>query len=312
MDALLELSDAAEGKTLSGPPLSGFEMAAALLDPPPSQNRTEPTKVISEGSAVSESSSVESIESRQQLSPETHLTEEFDTLIDQELETLTSLQSHTGIQPSSIPLSSLPSESVLLSSLSSQKTLLAQKTIPEFGQLDVQSDSKLGSSSSVSTPRLGAASPLHDLSFRSASCSQDRDVSVEFSHLIEDSSSRPSAFKAYRRPDNFANSANMTAHSEGLHTPATSWNIQAPEYQPRVGGPVFITPVMQAPNMWSGRPFTAAQWLTHRQAVQPPLRPSATIPKSWTHPPLSRLKLEGQVLVLLRGAPGSGKTTLAR
>ncbi|KAL7841434.1 hypothetical protein SRHO_G00251250 [Serrasalmus rhombeus] len=311
MDALLELSDAAEGKNSTTPPLSGFEMTAALLDPRPPQNQTEPSKMTLEGSA-------------EKISPETtHLTEEFDALIDRELQTLASLQSNSGDQlpPSSIPFCSvpLPSQSIPLSSLPSQNTLPDHQVLSEIDQLDLESDSKIGSSSgqsSSSTPRLGGgarggASPVNDLSFGGASCPQKRDITVDFSHLTENSDTRPSAFKAYRRPDAFMNHVDITAHSEGLHTPAMFWNVQAPEFQPHAEEPVFITPVMKAHNPWRAHPFTTAQWLAHRPISQAPLKPSATVPKSWTLPPQNRLKLEGQVLVLLRGAPGSGKTTLA-
>ncbi|XP_036438960.1 LOW QUALITY PROTEIN: NEDD4-binding protein 2 [Colossoma macropomum] len=314
MDALLELSDAAEGKTSTTPPLSGFEMAAALLDPRPPQNQTEPSKMMLEVSA----------ESLQKISPETtHLTEEFDALIDHELQTLASLQSHAGNQlpPSSIPFCSLPlpSQSIPSSSLPSQNSLPDHQALSELDQLDLESDPKIGSlseRSSSSTPRhgggaRGGASPVNDLSFGGASCPQKRDISVDFSHLTENSDTRPSAFKAYRRPDAFMNHVDITAHSEGLHTPAMFWNVQAPEFRPHAEEPVFITPVMKARNPWRAHPFTTAQWLAHRSISQAPLKPSATVPKSWTLPPQSRLKLEGQVLVLLRGAPGSGKTTLA-
>lgn len=90
------------------------------------------------------------------------------------------------------------------------------------------------------------------------------------------------------------------------------WNTQAAEFHPHSMGPPFITPVIPNPTPWSSNPIPASQWLTHATVRQAPLKPSATVPKSWTLPTRHRLKLEGQVLVLLRGAPGSGKTTLAK
>ncbi|XP_066516070.1 NEDD4-binding protein 2 isoform X2 [Hoplias malabaricus] len=321
MDALLELSDAAEGKTSATPPLSGFEIAAALLDTRPTQIQTEPFEMTSEISAVSES-----IDSCQRFSPETaHLTKEFDSLIDQELETLTLQESHPDVQllPSSIPLASLPppSQSVAISSFPPQSTFPGHQAMSEFDQLDVENDSKFGSlsgQSSDSNPTLqphggayGGASPVNELSFGGASCPQEMDVSVDFSHLTEDSSSRFSAFKAYCRTDYSTNQVDKTLHSKGLQTASKFWDVQAPEFNPHPERPVFITPVMDAPNSWNAHPFTAAQWLARRPVSQAPLKPLATVPKSWTVPPQSRLKLSGQVLVLLRGAPGSGKTTLA-
>ncbi|XP_072526275.1 NEDD4-binding protein 2 isoform X2 [Salminus brasiliensis] len=302
MDALLELSDAAEGKISTTPPCSGFEMAAALLDSQPCTNKTESDKMILECFTVSDS-----VEPRWDHSPEaTHLTEEFDSVIDQELETLASLQSHPGNQStlSSVPLSSLPSLS----------TDPGHQAISKLEQLDVESDPKLAPLSSNSTPRprdesCRVGSPVSELSFGGASCLMEKDVSVDFSHLTEDSNSRPSAFKAYCRPNTFTTHANLTAHPECLNTPAMFWNIQAPEFQPRVGGPVF-TPKIKAPIPWNDHPFTTAQWLPGRPVSQAPLKPSATVPKSWTLPS-RKLILEGPVLVLLRGAPGSGKTTLA-
>ncbi|XP_026870018.2 NEDD4-binding protein 2 [Electrophorus electricus] len=289
MDALLELSDAAEGKPMPPPPLSGFEMAAALLDP--RTPKTEPATVASESSSASEVAC---------------LTEEFDSLIDLELESLKSLQSQPSDHPSpsSVPLSSLhlPSQSVCPSSLPAQNIPPGHPTISVFEHLDMGNLN-------------GGTSPKKELSFGGVSVPNENDVSVDYSHLTEDSSSdgpRPSAFKAYRRPDQFMNLKDITStvpYSEGLHTPAMFWNIQAPEFQPCAEGPTFITPIMQASNRWST--FSAAQWLAPRPFSQAPLKPSATIPKSWTLPSQSRLRLEGQVLVLLRGAPGSGKTTLA-
>ncbi|XP_076868554.1 NEDD4-binding protein 2 isoform X2 [Brachyhypopomus gauderio] len=292
MDALLELSDAAEGKTKPPSPLSGFELAAALLDP--RTPKTEPAMVTSESSSASEAAC---------------LTEELDSLIDQELENLTSLQSQPSDRPSSlsVPLSSLslPSQSVFPSTLPTQNILTGHPTSSVFEHLDM--DNQNGAS--------GGPSPIKELSFCAASLPQESDVSVDFSHLTEDPESdglRPSAFKAYRRPDQFMNTTEITSavpRSEGLHTPATIWNIQAPEFQPQAEEPTFITPVMKASNPWST--FSAAQWLAPRPFSQAPLKPSATVPKSWTLPLQSPLRLDGQVLVLLRGAPGSGKTTLA-
>lgn len=313
MDALLELSRAAEVKTTTSPSLSGFEIAAALLDPPPAY-----TKSSTRRSVISEVSNYE--EFPQELSPETtRLTKEFDSLIDQELESVTVHQP----LPYSVTSSVVPvnSESVLPSSGAPLSPLLAQEALLELDQLDVENDFKSGSlseQSSYLTISIGGAqrnpSPINELSLGSVSLSQEGGTSVDFSHLTHDSTChaapRPSAFKAYRRPDQFPKQISAPVpHSESLHT---SWNIQAPNFNPYRNGPTFITPVVQAPNPWATNPCFTTQWMPSWAVGQAPLKPSATVPKSWMFSPQSRLKLEGQVLVLLRGAPGSGKSTLAR
>lgn len=312
MDALLELSGAAGGKTTTSPSLSGFEMAAALLDPRPSHTKSSTIK-----SAMSEVSNYE--EPSQELSPETtRLTEEFDSLIDQELESLIMGQAlPSSVTPSIVPVNS---ESVPPSSGASPSPLLAQEALLELDQLDVENDFKLGSLSeqtSCSTAKNGVAqrngSPMNELSLGGVSLPQESGISVDFSHLTHDSTCaapRPLAFKAYRRPDQFPKQVSASvSHSQSLHT---FWNIQAPDFNPYTNGPTFITPVAQVPNHWTTNPNFMTQLMPSRPVGQAPLKPSATVPKSWMLSPQSRLRLEGQVLVLLRGAPGSGKSTLAR
>ncbi|MCJ8749191.1 hypothetical protein PDJAM_G00173440 [Pangasius djambal] len=311
MDALLELSCAAEGKNTSSPSLSGFEMAAALLEPRPSHTKSSTIRAD-----ISAASNYE--ESHQGLSPETtRLTEEYDSLIDQELESLAMLQPvPSSVTPSILPL---PSESVPLSSGAPPSPLLAQEALLELDQLDVENDSKLGSLSDqsfYSSAKIGGAqrnaSPINELSLGGGSLPQESGISLDFSHLTDDSNCatpRPSAFKAYRRPDHFPKQISAPVpHSQNLHM---FWNIQAPDFKPCVDGPTFITPVVRAPNPWTTNPTSMTQWMPSRPVSQAPLKPSATVPKSWMLSPQIRLKLEGQVLVLLRGAPGSGKSTLA-
>ena len=100
------------------------------------------------------------------------------------------------------------------------------------------------------------------------------------------------------------------------------WNAEAPEFCPRPygnQGSTFIIPVTANPSTWNTHTLSASHWLAHGTVSQAPLKPTATIPKSWAlaaapAPPLPHgtARLEGQVLVLMRGAPGSGKSTLAR
>lgn len=307
MDSLLELSDAAEGIVPPPPSVSGFEQAAALLG-----TSTTQTDLLS-GTAESFAFSNQPA-SQPELSPgETHLTEEFDALIDQELQTLTSQQTQASSHPlmPSIPLFSLPppSQSIPRSSLplTSQTQLPAPQTSPE------QADQASYSDPGLSEAR-GGSSPVSELSFSGVHIPEAKTISLDFSHLTLEASStepRPSAFQVYRRPDQLCNHTAAMQHQEALSTPAMFWNTQAAEFHPRVVGPSFITPVIPNPTPWSSNPLPAAKWLAHGPIRQAPLKPSATVPKSWTLPTRNRLKLEGQVLVLLRGAPGSGKTTLS-
>ncbi|RXN25565.1 NEDD4-binding 2 [Labeo rohita] len=306
MDSLLELSDAAEVTPPPPPPVSGFEQAAALLGTNPT-----PTNPLS-GTAQSFAFSNQPA-SQAELSPtETHLTEEFDALLDQELQTLTLQQTQTSSHPavSSIPLSSLPppSQSIPLSSLTltSQTQLPATQTLPE--QADQYSDPGLDEAR-------GGSSPVNELSFGGVHMPETNTISLDFSHLTLEATSaepRPSAFQVYRRPEQLRNHTAPKQHQEALRTPAMFWNTQATEFHPRAVGPAFITPVIPNPTPWNSNPIPASQWLARGPIRQAPLKPSATVPESWTLPPRNRLKLEGQLLVLLRGAPGSGKTTLAK
>ncbi|XP_077059653.1 NEDD4-binding protein 2 isoform X2 [Siphateles boraxobius] len=306
MDSLLELSDAAEGIVPPPPPVSGFEQAAALLG----TNITQTD--LRSGTAESFAFSNQPASQPELIPGETHLTEEFDTLIDQELQTLTSQQTQASSHPvmPSVPLSSLPppSQSIPHSALplTSQTQLPAPQT--RSGQAEPASFSDPG----LSEAR-GGSSPVSELSFGGVHIPETKNISLDFSHLTVEVSStepRPSAFQVYRRPDQHNHTVAMQ-DQEALSTPAMFWNTQAAEFHPHAVGPSFITPVIPNPTRWSTNPLPAAQWLARGPIRQAPLKPSATVPKSWTLPTWNRLKLEGQVLVLLRGAPGSGKTTLA-
>ncbi|XP_060720450.1 NEDD4-binding protein 2 isoform X3 [Tachysurus vachellii] len=307
MDALLELSGAAEGKTTTTPSLSGFEMAAALLEPCPPHTNSSTIR-----SAISAASNSEG--SHQELSPETQLTEEFDSLIDQELESLAMVQSQpSSINPFILPL---PSESVPRSSGAPPSPLVAQEALMKLDQLDVENDFKSGSlseQSSYPSAKIGDAqrnaSPINKLSLGGVSLPQETGVSVDFSHLTLNSTCdapRPSAFKAYHRPGEFPKQTSAPVPQS--HSLQPLWNFQAPDFRQCMERPSFITPVVQAPNPWTTNPSSRTLWTPPGQA---PLKPSATVPKSWMVSSQSRLRLEGQVLVLLRGAPGSGKSTYA-
>lgn len=301
MDSLLELSNAAESTAPPPPHVSGFEQAAALLGASHS------------GTTQSFSYSNQPASQPKVIPDETHFTEEFDTLLDQELETFTSQQTQASSQLSSIPLSALPppSQSIPLSSLppTSQTHLPAAQTVSELELLNQESNPECVS--------VAGSSPVNELSFDGGHIPEQKNISLDFSHLTVDSSSteqRSSAFQVYRRPDQLRTNTQVSTvsrHNEALSTPAMFWNTRAAEFHPRSVGPTFITPVMSNPTPWNMNPLPAAQWLAQTTNRQAPLKPSATVPQSWTLPTKNRLKLEGHVLVLLRGAPGSGKTTLA-
>ncbi|XP_026127192.1 NEDD4-binding protein 2-like [Carassius auratus] len=234
MDSLLELSDAAEDRA----PSQSF----VFSNQPASHPELNPT--------------------------ETLLTEEFDALLDQELQTLTAQQTQPSSHPLMFPLSS--------------SQLPAPPTVPDHGLSEA----------------CGGSSPVNDLSFGGDHIPETKAISLDFSHLTLEASStepRPTAFQVYCRPE----------QEEALSTPAMFWNTHAAEFHPRAVRPAFITPVNST--AWGSNALPAAKWLAHAPIRQGP----PAVPKSWTLPSRNRLRLEGQVLVLLRGAPGSGKTTLA-
>lgn len=152
------------------------------------------------------------------------------------------------------------------------------------------------------------------------------------------SAGRPSAFQVYKKQEpshpsekagvlsskaecGGASSEESRLNQEPLGNIQPPWNLEAPVFSPHMHenqGPAFITPVAHSPSIWTGQPRHPSPWLSQGRVSQAPLKPNATIPKSWAlpapQPPVqySRLRLQGRVLVLLRGAPGSGKSTLAR
>lgn len=342
MDSLLELSVAAEVAAPFPPHASGFERTAAELlsshnvcEPRPDPEPFKPKRLSSP------------------LLPTTILTEEIDLLIDQELKTLTSQsdmkEEHTSSQYLSAgpPLSSFP------------PPLTPQQALPELLQSSMEPGATgLCSEHPCSTGSLvkqtaKAVSPLNQLSFCEDENFGAQQSVVDFTHLTSETatnkptpaldlaaSGRPSAFQVYKKQDpshtlsertgitpseeivGGARSKMNMANQETLGCIASSWNLAAPVFCPRADNnqsPAFITPVAQTPSNWACHLRHAARWPSPRTVSQAPLKPSATVPKSWTQPaapqpptPQSRLRLEGKVLVLLRGAPGSGKSTLAR
>ncbi|XP_051240459.1 NEDD4-binding protein 2 [Dicentrarchus labrax] len=330
MDSLLELSVAAEVVGPMPPPVSGFERTAAALLSPQHFSEPRPEPDSSRPPQLSSSPPSANI-----------LTEELDLLVDQELETLTTQRDVKEKYHSSQFLSSFPPPP------------FPKQVLPELLQSSMQPGSR-GPSTGLVENISEASSPLDQLSTWEDEIAEEQEQStVDFTHLMAETpadkpkpsldlaaSGRPSAFQVYKKqdpPHTLADKAGVIpskavvggarskmnlSNQEPLGYMASPWNLAAPVFSPRTHGnqgPTFITPVAQTPSNWPSQPRQASPWLTQGPVRQAPLKPSATIPKSWAlpgpqqHPThYGRLRLEGKVLVLLRGAPGSGKSTLAR
>ncbi|XP_031732214.1 NEDD4-binding protein 2 isoform X3 [Anarrhichthys ocellatus] len=326
MDTLLELAEVAAPATSH---VSGFERTAAALLSPYHSSGSGPDS--SRPSQLPPSPPL----------PTSLLTEELDLLVDQELQALTARRGVEEERRSSQYLS-------VGASLSSLPPLpFQQQVLPELLQASLQTGPR-GPSGGLAEHFSGTSSPLDRSVWEDESVEQQQSK-VDFTHLMTETSEckpkpaldlatsgRPSAFQVYKKlqdPSHAlsdkagvvpseamvggARSKADTLNQEPLGYMSLPWNMQAPVFSPRIHGiqgPVFITPVAQSPSVWSCQPRP-----TLGPVSRAPLRPAATIPKSWAlsaapHLPAqhSRLRLEGKVLVLLRGAPGSGKSTLAR
>lgn len=337
MDSLLELSDAAE---VTGPiyaPLSGFERTAeALLS----------TQHVSEDTP--------DLDSSKSSSPSTNLlTDELDLLVDQELEILTAQQNVKEDPTSNQYLSS----SVSLSSYSAPP--IPQQSLPELLQSSLEPKSKGPSSEqrgpvgAVMQQMSGPSALLDQLRTWEEETAEAQQSVVDFTHLTAEvhedtpklpldlaASGRPSAFQVYKKQDaalctsepsgvmppeaivGGARSKVNTLNQKPLGYMSSPWNLEAPAFAPRIygnQGTTFIPPVTQSSSNWPSYPRQASPWLNQASLSQAPLKPSATLPKSWVQPAVSqstahnsRLCLEGKLLVLLRGPPGSGKSSLAK
>nr|XP_033480458.1 NEDD4-binding protein 2 [Epinephelus lanceolatus] len=336
MDSLLELSVAAEVVAPIPSPVSGFERTAAALLSPRHFSEPRPDPDSSNPSQLPSSP------------PSTNLlTADLDLLVDQELETLDAQQGVKEEHGSSQYLSTGTSLS------SFPPPPFPQKVLPELLQSSLQPGSRGPSGGDLVEHVSGPSSPLDQLSTWEDGTVEERQSMVDFTHLMTEmpaekpkppldlaASGRPSAFQVYKKQD----PSHALSEKAGVMPPKvvvggarskvnmlnevplgympSPWNLQAPVFSPRIHGnqgPAFITPVAQTPSNWPGQPRHVSPWLIQGPVSQAPLKPSATIPKSWAlpaapHPPAqySRHRLEGRVLVLLRGAPGSGKSTMAK
>lgn len=336
MDSLLELSVAAEVAAPIPSPVSGFERtAAALLSPCHfSEPRPESSKPSQQPSSPL---------------PTNLMTDELDLLIDKELEILTAQQDVKDKHPSSQCSTSDVSRS------SYPPLSLSRQALPELLQSSLESRSRgpsaeqLGPIASLVEHMSRASSSPDQLSAWEDRTAKGQQSVVDFTHLMADipkdkqklpldlaASGRPSAFQVYKKQDpshclleqvgvmpfHAVVGGARSKNQEPLGCKSSPWNLEAPVFSPRLHGdqePAFITPVAHQPSNWPSKPRYLSPWLSHSPVSQAPLKPFATIPKSWAVAAAvqrpnqhSRLCLEGKLLVLLRGAPGSGKSTLAR
>lgn len=338
MDSLLELSVAAELAAPIPSPVSGFERTAAALLSPCHFSEPRPDPELSKPSQQPSSP------------PSTNLlTDELDLLVDKELEILTAQQDvedkHTSSQcaSSGVSLSSYPPPP------------FPQQALPELLQSSLEPRSRGPSAEQPSSVASlvkhmsGASSSLDQLSTWEDRTAQGQQSVVDFTHLMAEmpedkqkppldlaASGRPSAFQVYKKqdpshcllervgvmPSDAIVGGARSKNQEPLGCKSSPWNLEAPVFSPRFHGnqePAFITPVAQQPSKWPSKPRHFSPWPSQAPVSQAPLKPSATIPKSWAVTAAaqrpnqhSRLCLEGKLLVLLRGAPGSGKSTVAR
>lgn len=228
MDSLLELSVAAERVGPLPPLLSGFELAAALLTPQhdPSKPDLHPHPPTGE-TAVPLSPPLRSENDRDLI---TDLTEEFDVLIDRELETLT-IQQEAGEKSHGDLHSTSSSSSVSSRSFLVQPPGAQQQALPQLHQSSPRASApKRGPPGDQPFPDRvfspGQASGPHSpvsglsLSFSGGALGYQQQKSLlDFSHLISSpaetdrtkpnlpldlgSADRRSAFQAYRKLDQF-------------------------------------------------------------------------------------------------------------
>lgn len=332
MDSLLELSVAAEVAAPIPSPVSGFERTAAALLSPGHFSEPRPDPESSRPSQLPSSPP-----------PTNVLTEELDLLVDQELETLTTQRDVKEEHYSSQYLSSLPPRPFPQQVL---PELLQSSLQPGSRGHSVQQQGQVGYISGASSPldQLrtlgGEAAEVQQSMVDFAHLMTEAHADKPKPPLDLAAAGRPSAFQVYKKQDlshslsdkagfmpskgivGGARSKVNTLNQEPLGYVPSPWNPEAPMFSPRIHGnqgPTFITPVAQTPSSWPGQPRHASPWLSQGPVSQAPLKHSATIPKSWALPAApqlpaqySRFRLEGKVLVLLRGAPGSGKSTMAR
>ncbi|XP_068607452.1 NEDD4-binding protein 2 [Brachionichthys hirsutus] len=321
MDSLLELSVAAEVADPACSSVSGFEHTAAALLGQHHFSESSPDSDPSRSPRLPSSPSAVGL-----------LSEELDLVVDQELEVIT--KQHDNNQY----LSTSPSPPI------------PEQALPELLQPSLQPGSGDPSQGSVEHIS-GVSSPLDQISSLEEKTAEEQQPVIDFTHLIAEtpadrpkppfdltSSGRPSAFQLYKKQDlsyalsdktelmpskvmvGGARSKANLSNQEPLGCLQSPWNTDAPAFTPWVHEnqrPAFITPFAQSPSNWPGQP-RHPHWLGQGAVSQVPLELVTSIPRSWVLPAPqtkaqhNRIRLQGKVLLLLRGAPGSGKSTTAR
>ncbi|XP_040002163.1 NEDD4-binding protein 2 isoform X2 [Xiphias gladius] len=342
MDSLLELSVAAEVAVPIPPPPSGFERtAAALLSPrhfseprpdpdssKPSQPPSSPpsTILLTEELDLLVDQELETLTAQQDVKKVQHSTQY-----------LSAGASLSSLPPPPFPLQALPE---LLQSGQELRSRgpSAEQACPlgDLGEQTSGTSSPLNQLSSWDSETADRQQSVVDFTHLLTETPADKpNRPLDLAAL-----GRPSAFQVYKKQDpphslseragvmptdgivGGARSKVNMLNREPLGCMTSPWNLEAPVFSPHIHanqGPTFITPVVQTPSKWPSQSRHASPWLSHAPVGQAPLKPSATNSKSWALPAApqlpaqySRLRLEGKVLVLLRGAPGSGKSKLAR
>ncbi|XP_064860557.1 NEDD4-binding protein 2-like [Oncorhynchus nerka] len=301
MDSLLELSVAAERVGPLPPLLSGFELTAALLSPQHNSSKPDlhPHPPTGESAVpLSPPRRAPPLRSEDNQDLTTDLTEEFDVLIDRELENLTLQQEaeardHGDLHSSSSSVSSL--------SFPVQPPGAQQQALPQPLQSSPRaSASRRGLPGDQPCPdrvfsagqASGPHSPVSDLSlnFSGGAAGYRRQRSLlDFSHLTSSPSEtdrtkpsllldpgaadRPSAFQAYRKLDQF------TVHPEGERTVPPGGVVRGARTKTSVAGEEER---LNNPSFWNTRAPEFQPHVRGNQATGPAfIVPVALSPSSW-------------------------------
>ncbi|CAL9700248.1 unnamed protein product [Knipowitschia caucasica] len=288
-DALLELSVAAADPQPVSLSASGFERtAAALLEEPSSQ--------------TDQSTHLE----RSSTSPTCFLTDDVDFLIEQEVQSLCTQENNVDQHQGCHSLSedqhpecsgTSTDNSLSLNCLQNPSKLSSLDQLCPFEDIYIVKDEQvpIETTKGENTHSEDLSIPGHSSEYSIPTNQNNNDTNPTKISVSEASVAK------VRMSDSF---------------PSLTWNIDAPAFQPQVQqiqGNAFITPVASD---WTRGTRPPLSW--NRPISQAHLRPHPAKPKMWARPPpqppsqASQLRLEGKVLVLLRGLPGSGKSTLAR
>uniref|UniRef100_A0A7M4ENB8 NEDD4 binding protein 2 n=1 Tax=Crocodylus porosus TaxID=8502 RepID=A0A7M4ENB8_CROPO len=284
MDWLLELSTAANGVASSE--VSGFDSVASSLALV-QQQRSLANEAMKESSAKKDPVNFKK-ETEKVLSPDTQLTEELDSLIQNAFE---KYRLEDKLQATEYSSSSAITES------------------PEWKK------STLGCNAMLFQSEINNGK-LENFSFTcSAKCHKSPQPAVSQLSLRTKERS----------------SADMDNFTQQLHQPP--WNPLASELYPLSGSHSFVTPVAVSPGQWrpasdsrtfgKGVPFSssvvsnvqdsnASLKIWGHQDGNQKMNLSQVYQPSVCHMMRKKTHFVGQVLVLLRGVPGSGKSFLAR